>query len=904
MTYICVFWLSLQGIKNIIYMKKIVLAISFLLIGFALSAQIFNPVKWSMDYKQVSADEFDLIFTANIDDKWVVYSQEIGDDGPVPTSFTFDKGDHFSRIGKVEESGNRKKKFDKVFEMDLIKFYGIGIFTQRVKVSDINQPITGYLEFMTCDDVRCLPPTEVDFSFELKSTISTPAKEEKTVPDATPQKEKKGKTSPAPTQAPTSQKATGNTGQQADLQIKLKNEPTIIEAGRATASPSTKQPIVWSAHLEKQGEETYTLVFDVAIKEGWSVYSQFTDEGGPIPTYFEFDEGTNFELVGKTEEIGKKKSGNDPLFGVNVVKFPHGPIAFRQQLKITDTSKPITGMYGYMACDDKQCIGPFDNPFKIDLTNNVVLLDAAAEGINTPPTTPGTNEKKAGIFPPQGGIFDSANPSIQATYKTPLGDCGEESVVRNQNLFWTFIFGFLGGLLALLTPCVFPMIPLTVSFFTKRSKDKATGIRNALIYGLSIIIIYVAIGLLITGIFGATALQDLSTNWIANTLFFIIFIFFAFSFFGYYEITLPSSLSTKSDAMSEKGGLIGIFFMAFTLAIVSFSCTGPIIGSALVASATNTLGPAIVMLGFSTALALPFALFAAFPGWLNSLPKSGGWMTVVKVVLGYVELALAFKFLSVADMTSHWGILPYEVFMGIWILCFAALTLYLFRVYRFPHDSPKTGKLPIPRLITGLVSLALTIYLITGFTYNDQRKSYESLALLSGISPPAHYNIFLPEPEVDAVIKARYPSFTKCANNLDCFKVYSEGVAYAKEVNKPILLDFTGYGCVNCRKTEEHIWVLDEVWNRIADDYVLISLYTDDRQKIENPPTSKLNNRKMRTIGSLWQDFQITNFEQNSQPLYVLLSPDEKVLAAPRGYDSSQDGYIEFLSCGLDVFAN
>lgn len=888
-------------------MKRIVLSLSMLLIALAMNAQIFNPVKWSTDYKQVSADEFDLIFTADIDDHWVVYSQEIGDGGPVPTSFTFDEGDHYTRIGKVKESGNRKKKHDKVFDMDLIKFYGKGIFTQRVKVTDLNKPITGYLEFMTCDDVRCLPPTEVDFKFELKSTMEEekPApKTQETPPPPPAKKEDKKQTPDNQTAIWTTDKAATNTGEQADLQIKLKNEPTVVDEGKATATPTAKKPIVWTAHLEKEGDDLYTLVFDVAIKDGWAVYSQHTDDGGPIPTYFEFDKGNHYELIGETEEIGKKKSGNDPLFGVNVVKFPHGPIHFKQKLKIKDPSTPITGMYGYMACDDKQCIGPFDNPFKVDIAKNLVLLDAAAENAIHVPSNPSSGEQsdKTGAFPPQGGTFDAANANLQATYTSPLGNCGEENVVRNQNLFWTFIFGFLGGLLALLTPCVFPMIPLTVSFFTKRSKDKAAGIRNALIYGLSIIVIYVSIGLLITGIFGATALQDLSTNWIANVLFFIIFVFFAFSFFGYYEITLPSSLSTKSDAMSERGGLIGIFFMAFTLAIVSFSCTGPIIGSALVASATSTLGPAVVMFGFSLALALPFALFAAFPGWLNSLPKSGGWMTVVKVVLGYIELALSFKFLSVADMTSHWGILPYEIFMGIWILCFAALTLYLFRAYRFPHDSPKTGKIPLPRLFAGLAFGAFTIYLMTGFKYNDHRKSYESLSLLSGIAPPAHYNIFLPEPEVDPVIKAKYPSYTKCANNLNCFKVYSEGIAYAKEVNKPVLLDFTGYGCVNCRKTEEHIWVLDKVWNSISDNYVLVSLYTDDRQKLDNPPVSKRTNRKLRTVGSLWQDFQITNFEQNSQPLYVLLTPDEKVMAAPRGYNSDKQGYVDFLNCGLEVF--
>ncbi|MCB0616035.1 MAG: thioredoxin family protein, partial [Phaeodactylibacter sp.] len=450
---------------------------------------------------------------------------------------------------------------------------------------------------------------------------------------------------------------------------------------------------------------------------------------------------------------------------------------------------------------------------------------------------------------------------------------------------------------------VFPMIPLTVSFFTKSSQDRASGIRNALIYGLSIIVIYVSIGLMITAFFGGDALNVLSTNWIANTLFFVIFIAFAFSFFGYYEITLPSSWANKSDTMADRGGLLGIFFMAFTLAIVSFSCTGPIIGSALVQSATDKLGPFIVMLGFSSALALPFALFAAFPGWLNSLPKSGGWMNSVKVVLGFLELALALKFLSVADMTMHWNILPYELFMGAWVLIFAAMTAYLFGLIRFPHDSP-VKKLSITRGSFAFLSLALTLYLATGFFYNGETKSYNSLKLMSGLAPPATYNILLPDTKdgLNTDIKARYPSFTKCANNLDCFKNYAEGMAYAKEVKKPVLLDFTGYGCVNCRKTEEHIWVADEVKNKLSGDFVLVSLYVDDRKALEETLLSIPRQEKLRNVGNKWADFQIVNFEQNSQPLYVMMSPDERVLAAPRGYKEGVEDYAEFLECGLDTY--
>ena len=461
--------------------------------------------------------------------------------------------------------------------------------------------------------------------------------------------------------------------------------------------------------------------------------------------------------------------------------------------------------------------------------------------------------------------------------------------------------GFLGGLLALLTPCVFPMIPLTVSYFTKSSTNRATGIRNALIYGLSIIVIYVSIGLIITGVFGETALNELSTNAVANVLFFLIFIAFAFSFFGYYEIQLPSSWANKSDAMADKGGLIGIFFMAFTLALVSFSCTGPIIGTALVESAKNVGGPLVVMVGFSTALALPFGLFAAFPGWLNSLPRSGGWMTSVKVVLGFLELALALKFLSVADMTMGWDILPYEVFMGAWVIIFAATTAYLLGFIKFPHDGPKVNFTPTRMLFIGLFA-ALTVYLITGFRYNEKTQAYNSLALMSGLAPPAHYNLFLPEPQADATIKAKYPSFTKCANNLDCFKDYYEGVSYAKENNLPILLDFTGHGCVNCRKTEEHIWIEDRVWNRLAQDFVLISLYVDERKKLDEVLVSKSRGSRIKNVGNKWADFQIVNFQQNSQPLYVMMSPDEKVLAAPRGYKEGTDDYLEFLECGLKTF--
>lgn len=874
-------------------MKRLFLFFSFIVLVLGAQAQIFDPVSWETSYKQVSDTEFDLVFTATIEENWVIYSQYLpeADIRPIPTGFYFDDGAHFQKIGKVKEGGNIQTKHDKVFDMELTKFYGTGIFTQRVKVTDLSQPITGYLEFMCCDDERCLPPTEVDFSFELEAEkkAAPPAPEK-----ATPEK----KEDSAPKTLDNTEVAAENQEGSASVSEEAAPETNPLQLEESDMMPGAMiEPVDWEIKIDKTGDGNYDIVFTAKMDEGWGIYSQDSDEKGPVPTTFTFEEGDHFSAVGKVRETGDRKEEIDPLFdNANVVKYPHGPVTFTQTVKVTDPSKPVNGYIEFMSCDDEKCVGPFDIEFTADFKSF-----AAKIGKNVIANA-GDDKSTVSVD----GAFNPINEQLNSTYLKPLGNCGEEAVVRDQNLFLTFVFGFLGGLLALLTPCVFPMIPLTVSFFTKRSKDRASGIRNALIYGLSIIVIYVTIGLLITGIFGVTALQNLSTDAIANTIFFLVFVAFAISFFGYYEITLPSSWSTKSDKMAERGGLIGTFFMAFTLAIVSFSCTGPIIGSALVQSATNSLGPFVVMLGFSSALAVPFALFAAFPGWLNSLPRSGGWMNSVKVVLGFLELALALKFLSVADMTSHWNILPYEVFMVLWIVIFAAMTLYLLGIIRFPHDSK--GKLKIKPVRWGFIALsaAITIYLLTGFRYNDQTKSYSPLGLLSGLAPPTQYNILLPDPssDVDPQIKERYPSFTKCANNLDCFKVYEEGVAYAKEVNKPILLDFTGYGCVNCRKTEENIWIVDKVWDRIQNDYVLISLYTDDRKKLDETLISARDGSKLRTVGSLWQEFQIVNFEQNSQPLYVLVSPDEKVLSAPRGYDADIKDYTKFLECGLEVFEN
>jgi thiol:disulfide interchange protein DsbD len=480
---------------------------------------------------------------------------------------------------------------------------------------------------------------------------------------------------------------------------------------------------------------------------------------------------------------------------------------------------------------------------------------------------------------------------------------GNTSETDNRKAWAIFFAGFIGGLLALLTPCVFPMLPLTVSFFTKRSKTKSAGIRNALIYAGSIILIYVTLGLTITLLLGPDALNALASNSIVNLAFFLIFVVFAVSFFGAFEITLPSKWLNASDRASDKGGLIGIFFMAFTLSLVSFSCTGPIIGSLLVQAAVNgnVAGPAIGMLGFALALAIPFTLFAAFPGWLNSLPKSGGWLNSVKVVLGFIELALALKFLSSVDLAYHWGFLTREVFIALWIVIFSLLGLYLLGKLRLPHDSDQRHT-SIPGLLSGIIVLAFVVYLIPGMWGAP-------LKMISGFPPPAFYTEgWSSQNTVNPTGPQASPAISdnefNCPHNLNCFHDYEKGMAYAKEVNKPVILDFTGWSCVNCRKMEDNVWSDQKVLSLVNNDYVLISLYVDDKTPLPESGQyiSEVTGNKIKTIGNKWSDFQTTRYKTNSQPYYVLLDHEGNTLAPAKGYDSSIEKYVEFLTTGIKEF--
>ena len=859
-----------------------------------LTAQILEPVKWSMTTEQISETEYNLIFTAAIDNDWTVYSQFTSDDGPVPTALTFENIGGAELKGKASEKGHKKEGMDKLFDVNVIKFLGDEDFvmTQKISVSDYSKPISGYLTFMTCNDKTCLPPTDVDFTFNLQNKLNGSGGSQNNSSSSSTSTEIDQETDKKITAKSNSPGISVNATSTKIGEVKFANDNGSIEEETVEKAPEKDkpagilEPVKWEMSKKQLGNDEYELTFTGAIDDGWGVYSLYMEEGGPVPTSITYENAEGIQMIGKAIEEGHKKEGFDPLWKDevdSVIKFlDDQDYTIRQKIKVIDPSKPLTGYLTFMTCNDTGCLPPTDIDF--DFGFGKVASDIAQMNIGAD------------------GKVDQSRPPIVKTFKDPLSDCGIDNTKDDSSILWLLLAGMLGGFAALLTPCVFPMIPITVSFFTKDTKR--SGLMNGIIYGLSIIVIYVVLGLIITVTLGPEALQALSTNWIANTLFFLIFIFFAGSFFGYYELTLPSSWSTKSDQMADKGGLLGIFFMAATLALVSFSCTGPIVGSALVAAAEGGfIGPLVVMFGFSFALALPFGLFAAFPTWLNTLPKSGGWMNSVKVVLGFLELGFAFKFLSTADLTQHWGILKYETFMFILVTVCVLIATYLFGFIKFPHDSP-IKKLSFPRKAIATSFVALAIYLCFGFTVNKDTGIYNSLWLTSGFSPPVMYNMFLDKGKVDPEIKKKYPSFTKCANNIDCFKDYYEGMAYAKEIGKPAFLDFTGHGCQNCRRTEDNIWVDDKVRSMLNNDMVLISLYTDDRESLEKTFISLYDDKKKRNVGQKWADFQVVNFVQNSQPLYIMVTPDEKVITHPRGYEDGIKSYQSYLNCGLEYFKN
>ncbi|PLB19256.1 MAG: Cytochrome c-type biogenesis protein DsbD, protein-disulfide reductase [Flavobacteriaceae bacterium FS1-H7996/R] len=621
----------------------------------------------------------------------------------------------------------------------------------------------------------------------------------------------------------------------------------------------------------KLSDTEYELISTATIEPGWHLYSQAVPENGPIATTFTYDDSEgNFKTMGNTtEEAGH--TVDDPVFEMKIKYFENTAV-FKQKIELLKEVSTVTAFVEFMVCDDTRCLPPTE----IDLVFN--LSDKTPTGTERTPTETKVSKEGKGTDP-----------------------------ASNKGLWSIFFIAFLSGFAALLTPCVFPMIPMTVSFFTKQSKTKAAGIKNAIIYGICIIVIYVLLGTAVTGIFGADALNALATNVWFNIIFFLLLVVFAVSFLGAFEIMLPNSWANKVDSQADRGGLIGIFFMALALAIVSFSCTGPIVGTLLVEAASKGgLAPIIGMLGFSLAIALPFALFAAFPGWLNSLPKSGGWLNTVKVVLGFLELALAFKFLSQADLVLQAHLLEREVFISIWIAIFGALAFYLFGKIKLPHDSPLTH-ISVGRLSLGLVVLSFTVYMIPGLWGAP-------LNLISAFPPPLEYSespygVGFSKMGTASVLENHEGlpdgGHLLAPHDILAFNDYDKGLAYAKKVGKPVMIDFTGWACVNCRKMEQNVWPKPEILNILKNEVVLISLYVDDKRPLEDHEIveSQLRpGKKLKYIGQKWSELQTVEYKANSQPFYVLMDHDEENLIDPVGYTPDVEEYHAWLKQGLSNF--
>ena len=666
------------------------------------------------------------------------------------------------------------------------------------------------------------------------------------------------------------------------------------------AQAQIQEPVKFKSELKTLAAGEAEIVFTATIDKGWHVYSTDLGDGGPISATFNVEKISGATVVGKLQPKGKEIASYDKLFEMNVRYF-ESTAQFVQKLKLTGGDYKIEGFLEYGACNDENCLPPTQVEFNFSGKAEAAKGTAAAtpaEKVTAPaeeakPETQPVSQTETPADTASTGIIGGADGPTDINvagnidlWKPVINDLqsyGETTSQEDMSWFYIFITGFLGGLLALFTPCVWPIIPMTVSFFLKRSKDKKKGIRDAWTYGASIVVIYVTLGLTITLIFGASALNALSTNAVFNILFCLMLVVFAASFFGAFELTLPSKWSNAVDSKAEAtSGLLSIFLMAFTLSLVSFSCTGPIIGFLLVQVSTtgSVVAPAIGMLGFAIALALPFTLFALFPSWLKSMPKSGGWMNVIKVTLGFLELAFALKFLSVADLAYGWRILDRETFLALWIVLFALLGFYLLGKIKFPHDDDDT-KVGVGRFFMALFSLAFAVYMVPGLWGAP-------LKAVSAFAPPMQTQDFnLYNNEVHAK-----------------FDDYDLGVEYARQHGKPVMLDFTGYGCVNCRKMELAVWTDSKVSDIINNDYVLITLYVDNKTPLTSPVKVTENGRErtLRTVGDKWSYLQRVKFGANAQPFYVLIDNEGRPLNKSYSYDEDIPKYIEFLQTGLENY--
>lgn len=683
-------------------------------------------------------------------------------------------------------------------------------------------------------------------------------------------------------------------------------------------------PVTWNHTVKDKGNNVYEISLNAKLEQGWHIYSVTQGEGGiGIPTSLTWTPGSHYELQGRLTERGKLLNVYSELIDANE-KYYASNASFVQDIKVK-ANGTVEVEIMYQVCDDEKCLPPDYKEFSIPVTFKSATTSTAATTTEPEPEattpsgpslpapaldayTPSDTLASAGDISPSDTVTldDSAGQEGLGIVTSPDDDASsqDQKKSRQRALFEIFIFGFLGGIAALLMPCIFPMIPLTVSMFTKQSKTRGTGITKAIIYGISIIVIYVSLGLVITLIFGPGALNAFATNPYVNIVFFMLFIVFALSFFGMFEITLPSKWVNRADKQADRSGYIGIFFMALTLVLVSFSCTGPIIGTLLVESATTgaMLGPAMGMFGFSLALALPFTLFAIFPGMLNSLPSSGGWLNTVKVSLGFIELAFALKFLSNADLVWQAGWLERELFIAIWIGIFFVMGMYLLNVFRMSHDS-ETGKIGTPRLLFALLTFAAVFYMLPGMWGAP-------LKLLSGLTPPKNYSEaptgFFASAGGGALQQELPPNAHYGPHQIPAFYDIDDAVAYANSVNKPVFIDFTGDACANCRKVEDNVWVDPRVRKILSEDVVLASLYVD--RFIDLPEDEKVfseeKGRKLRTIGDKWSAYQIKHFRSNSQPLYSIVDENLNRYNEPMGAELNIEKYIKWLEQGIQNFHN
>lgn len=808
-------------------------AVLSLACGFTAQAQILEPVKWEFSvHESDDAAAFDVVFHASVDPCWHIYSQFLDDpNGPLPTYFEVNVSEGVEKIGGVTEC-EPIVEYDPNFMMDLKFFEEEVYWVQKVKVPEGVQAakVTGFLSFMVCDASRCLPPEDIDFDIALVD--AKPALDSYCPP--------------------------------------LKH---LCDGGDAHGDSFSDgeegqgllEPVTWEVQLYDAHDGGFDLVFQASIDPCWHLYSQFLERlDGPMPTEFRVDWPEGLAAEGAVKEC-EPIVQFDPNFDMDVQMFEEEAYFVQHFTGTADAAAVISGAITFMTCDDTKCIFPPDLEFAVDFGDRQL-----AQAIPN-------------LCPPSQHLCDHG----AGTEGTMTED---DDGAEEEGLAGVFFLGMLLGFAALLTPCVFPMIPMTVSFFTKQSKTRSEGIRNALIYGFFIIFIYTGLGLLLTAVFGVDILNVISTDPFFNLFLFLLLIVFGASFLGAFEIQLPASWANKTDQAADRGGILGIFFMAATLAIVSFSCTGPLVGSALAGAATGSFAaPTAVMFGFSLALALPFMLFSAFPGWLNSLPQSGGWLNSVKVVLGLLEIGFAFKFLSNADLVLQLGLLQRELFIAIWVVVALCIAFYLFGWILFPHDS-KTERIGVFRFSMGMVFFTLGVYLMPGMWGAP-------VNLISGFPPPMFYSEWggggHGEGSGGGHVEARFTD-------------YEAGMAAAKAEGKPVVLDFTGWACVNCRKMEEQVWPDPTVVDLLQNEVVLVSLYVDER--LDLPESEQREESyggktfKIKTVGNKWSYMQASQFNTNSQPFYVMLDHEGQAVGEGVGYDPDPQLFVDFLEEGLKRF--